>query len=584
VTQPWTTNLCPNPSFTAGLEGYIALPNTGIGLSTTTYQGSQGMVVETDGIAPGEGFISAAGIMPDIATGSAQFQILGGSGSLLVSVYTNPSPGTPIAQLPIVLNDANVWQQVVINGLSLLAGQEVWLAVTTTSVQQLEFFVDCFQYEPESPAHAFIDGDKPYCAWVGTAEASESYQMYQFPTGSLGIFSIVGGVVDLVSVGAVFHTGEVGAGTLTISSPTNYVVATVGDPVAAFNDFAMYQLTDPDPAESYVSWNNAGTSSGESGYNRVYGLFYAPDAQTTSGAANLWNAAQYMSVGFELSSLPAGQVAEVADMQVEMMPYVQGTSPVPSTFQPPRQINTIIKPSRLNYCPNPSGAVSTADWYLIGAAQSLTQSTQSSAAFSGATDAYSIGCTIIDNTDADGVGISITDLIVGDTYCVSAWTMTTAAGFYDITMTCCGIVGSSFEQGAGYSTGEYGAGPFGGVNTVTDLTPTTWYNPTLTFVATYSTVQLLFTPAVDDTTFTDPSYMYVDAVMVEPGEVPGSYFDGGFYGPDYLWETGGSAGLTRSYYYPRSEVCEAVVAGVLEQHTPLGIGSATAVFGIPPTQ
>jgi hypothetical protein len=53
---------------------------------------------------------------------------------------------------------------------------------------------------------------------------------------------------------------------------------------------------------------------------------------------------------------------------------------------------------------------------------------------------------------------------------------------------------------------------------------------------------------------------------------------------DYSWETGGSSGLTRSYYYERQEVGSAAVSAALAQHTPLGILAASPVYSQPYTQ
>ena len=72
-------------------------------------------------------------------------------------------------------------------------------------------------------------------------------------------------------------------------------------------------------------------------------------------------------------------------------------------------------------------------------------------------------------------------------------------------------------------------------------------------------------------------------MLVEAGETLQPYFDGSF-GGDYSWETGGTAGLTRSYYYDRLEVSTGAVNDVLSQHTPLGITAAAPTFSQPYSQ
>lgn len=46
-----------------------------------------------------------------------------------------------------------------------------------------------------------------------------------------------------------------------------------------------------------------------------------------------------------------------------------------------------------------------------------------------------------------------------------------------------------------------------------------------------------------------PFSFWVDSIMVEEATDYQGYFDGGFASPDYQWESGGTANLSRSYYY-----------------------------------
>jgi concanavalin A-like lectin/glucanase superfamily protein len=583
----YTTNLCPNPSLINDRAGYVALTNTGIALAPgISFTGKQSLVVETDGIASGEGVMLPSGVVPYFCTGSVQLRLLGASGNLTVNVFTHPSSVSPLASVPVTLSSSTVWQPIVINGLNLFEDQEIFVTVTTSSPQITMFWVDTVQYEPESPAHPYIDGTTPFCEWVGVPGSSPSFQQFQFPMGANGSMNLSGRTVIPVDVGKAFHITAT-AYSMDLYSVPPYILSTPGVPAGAFNDFAFYQLTDPDPAMSYVSWNNAGTSSGQTNYSRIYGLVSVPVAYEVSNNQELWASAQYLASGYQAASLGAGQIANITQLQAELMPYQYGTAPTPSTYDTPRAIHTIIKPTRMNYCTNPSGAISTAGWYLLGSATTLAQSSANSSAVSGALDSYCISCQIISTSGVDGLGISIGDLILGDTYTVSAWVMTPSAGFLDVTAICSGGEAQSFQQGTAYGTGQtFNSGPYGGVNVETDMADNVWYNPTFSFVAEYSTVQLLFQPVIDTATFSSPVTLNVDAVMVEPVDLAnvGTYFDGGFGSPDYMWETGGTAGLARSYYYLRHNAAVAAIPVVIADATPQGLSAATPLLATPPTQ
>jgi hypothetical protein len=71
--------------------------------------------------------------------------------------------------------------------------------------------------------------------------------------------------------------------------------------------------------------------------------------------------------------------------------------------------------------------------------------------------------------------------------------------------------------------------------------------------------------------------------MVESGELLSFYFDGSF-GPNYYWETGGTAGLARSYFYDQANVKKQAVNNILARHAPLGIISNPAQYAVPYSQ
>ena len=336
-----------------------------------------------------------------------------------------------------------------------------------------------------------------------------------------------------------------------------------------------------DPAVSYIEWSNAGVSSGSAGWSRAYALAYPPNDTVGSAGAVLWNRAAYAALGFTLKAMTSNMQQALADVQLEKMPIVPGSQPVPTAYTPPRNISTIIKPSRLNFCPNPSIEISTAGWTAIGTA---TLSQDGTKAVPG-TGSHSLK--VVVNATNDGAYLVIADLIIGDTYVVSAGVQG-GAGLLDVTMAMGGTSVSSANQGIPYGGNAilgigYGQGPYGGIQASGSDMPTgQWFMPSTVFTAQQSTLVLSFQPLVGgDVAY--PTSFWVDAVLVEEGETVSPYFDGSF-GTDYSWEGGGTAGLARSYYYQRQNVASGAVTTALAEHTPLGIVAATPTFSQPYTQ
>lgn len=573
MTQPYTTNLCTNPSFEIDLTGYTALAGTALSQLDSALFGQFSMQVVTDGSVPGEGFIGPEVLVPYVTTGSISLYIFGETGDLTVSAVAAPN-GTVLASTNITLAGGN-YQQVVLNGLPLLEGQEMYVLVQTTTAQALTFLVDGVQYEPESPAHPYIDGNQPWCTWAGTPGLSSSSQQYQNMTGAFGGMFLDGSCAMVIE-GEVFQTGGA-VGTMTLTGVDT--ADTVVNPVAALTDFAIFTPADPDPAQTYASWNNAGTSTGQTVYNRNYALVYPPQDYPVSGGGYLWHKAAYMAVGYDFKAVPATFQQNLTNAMVETMPVAPGTTPVPTTYRTPRTIRTTIKPTRLNFCPNPSFETSTAGWYGIGSA---TLAQDSSRAVAGT---YSMKVTV--HASGDGCAIAIPDLILGDTYIVSA-SVQGGPGLLDVSMSCSGSSSSSADQGIPYGGDAllgigYGGGPYGGIESgTTDMPTGQWFLPNCVFTAQQSTVLLSF-QSLPGSDISYPTEFWIDAVLLEVGETLGEYFDGGF-GTDYSWETGGTANLTRSYYYERVQVAAGAVGNVLAQHTPLGISADAPLFSTPYTQ
>lgn len=112
---------------------------------------------------------------------------------------------------------------------------------------------------------------------------------------------------------------------------------------------------------------------------------------------------------------------------------------------------------------------------------------------------------------------------------------------------------------------------------ITMLTPGTTYiasadvngkRESYTFVATGTTADLVFSgPATK--------------ILVEEGTTLRDYFDGNS-GADYLWEQGGVAGSTRSYYYPDRLMRHAVLVRNLAENVALGMTVETPQYAIFP--
>lgn len=570
----YTENLCPNPSFEVSLAGYTKL--TGTTLTQDTTQGKYGrssMQVVTDGSVPGEGFTGPSVTVPsgEGTAGSISFYIMGQTGKLTVSAIAG-STATVVAQTSVTLS-GNDYTRVTLSGLVLTVGQPMYFLVQTPTAQAITFWIDAVQYEMDSPAHSYIDGSFPHCTWEGTAGLSASNQPFQFVTSASGGLFLEGHATP-VAQGAIFKTSASGSMKLSGLETGTLII----NPVAALSAFGLWTTADMDPAVSYASWSNA-QLAGTAAWLRDYGLFYPPQQYVASGGQVLWNRAAYAAVGFWFKALAASAQASLADVQWEKIPLVPGTNPSPTAWVPPRQISTIIKPTRLNYCPNPSIEVSTADWTAIGTGAFAQDAT----VFVTGTGTHSLKVTV--NAANDGVYITIPDLIIGDTYIVSA-SVQGGPGLQDVLVACSGAQTSSSEQGIPYggdATHGYGGGPYGGVQAGgADMPTGQWFLPNMIFTAQQSTVILSFQSLVgSDVAY--PTHFWVDAILVEAGEDLLGYFDGAS-GTDYSWEGGGTAGLTRSYYYQRQEVASGAVTTALAQHTPLGILAATPVYSQPYTQ
>lgn len=603
----YTNNFNPNPSADVALTGYAALLGSeSVSLSTAySYVGQNSVQVSTPGNAAGEGLVTPAGAIIAAATGSASLWIIGQTGTLSVTAV-NTIGGASLGSSTVVLD--GTWQNVAVNGLSLVSGQNLLLLVQTTSQEEITFYVDAVQYEPESPAHPYIDGWQYGCFWTGTPGLSTSYQPFQNAIVASGAMTLEGNIAITV-YGEMLQLGNVTPGNgpvVTISGQMDmsgtqhqinrlsgegtatgsftdpgvaglpWLVAgggtislTVASPGSGFSDFAIFQTTDADPAMSLVGYNNAGAGpvaavpSGAtysaSPYTPVYGVFSPPVQSLNAAGQALWQSAAFMAVGFQLSGMPVGAPGtnapnsiDLTDVQASVVPFT-GSNPTVPAYTLPRSLKAVVKPTTMNYVPNPSMQNNATGWTAYGGATIARVATPSY------DPTGSLQVTVPYN-DTGGAYVSVAGLVVGDVYTASAYVMPTSANIDLITMS----IGS-----ASATAGSAGS-----------ALAANWVQVWFSFTATASTVQLTFTPTL--LSGTANMVFNADCVMVAPGDVLTSYGDGNSAG--WIWQQGGTAGNCPSFYYERQNAGSQAVQQVLSQHTPLGLASYDPVYGVLPAQ
>ena len=389
--------------------------------------------------------------------------------------------------------------------------------------------------------------------------------------------------------------------------PLDGATASTVSVAAALTDFGIWELTDPDPAQTYGWWTNSGSLSSQMNYTRIYGMFTPPLDYQVSGGAYAWRRAAYAAVGFAWSGVPANTEQILTDVQLEYARTSVGSQSTPSTYQRPRQLQSIIKPTRLNYATNPAFAVSTAGWSGIGGTVSTAIS---SAQYPGNIATYdNVGfsilqsCLVTCNNPGDfGIQLSVPYLIPGQTYIASCYVMANSNGIANLIATCGagnsavvgGLIDSRYSYGGGGVTG-YGSGPYGGVWAANNPIPTgIWTRLSFSFVASGTDTESFQIEVDFLTSPTYPQSFYVTAVLIEPGDILQPYFDG-YSGIDACWEysggtyapvaQGGTApGVSRSYYYEQLQFGQVIVNQTMAANVPLGISYAAPLYATPPSQ
>lgn len=620
----YTVNFCPNPSAESGTAGYGAV--TGgetLAWVSAAWSGQHAIQVTTPGAAAGEGIMTPAGTVLADVSGCASVYVYGDAGQLTLTAVQNPG-GHVLASVPVQPAPGG-WQRAQLDQLPLTEGSTLSLLLATTVAQAMSFTIDAVQYEPQPQPHPYADGDQPYGTWAASGDegalrggallggapsaGATSYQQYQNPVALTGGMALEGSAAPAVP-GAVSSTGPV-SGQMdasgqphpmaAASSPGRAVIppatdpgvpglpweisgggavsaVTVTRPGAAVTAFAVYQTgTDPDPAMTLIGTSNAGTlcaGNTASGYARVFGTFSAPRQVLDSTGSALWQSAAYMSAGFAIAAQAPWSPGTPNGVNFTQVQAELATGPAPAPYQRPRSLLVTVKPTQLNYVPNPSAEVSLAGWTAFGGAAL----TRVSGGFSGSW-AFQVSVPAA----GGGAYVTVPELILGDAFTASAYIQPVTTGISDVIMGAGGATASASPSGYPFGGEGYGTGPYGGVNPASGSMATgSWaYRPWLPFTAPASTVQVSFTPvAAEGASY--PLVFQVDAVMTSPGEVPGPYGDGSSDG--WQWELGGTPGLTRSYYYERQGAGASAVQAVLDQHVPLGLSACAPAWALPPTQ
>jgi hypothetical protein len=332
-------------------------------------------------------------------------------------------------------------------------------------------------------------------------------------------------------------------------------------PYAAFKDFAHYPFGGIDPAMAMLGATSGSLTSAASGsYNRQYAVVTAPQDYPVSGGGYAWKKAAYASVGFKFASMNANGLKLLDAVLLETAPL--GAS-LPSAYSMARQIQVIIKPSRLNYATNPnmesgitgyssvSGATLAADAFCWRGTQALKVTAPSS------------------GTLDSGTSLQVTGLIPGRTYTLSARVSVAQS---------CGEISPWVDNTTSVqlSTTAYTHAP-------ADPTNGRWRVVTVTFTALAQTTNVGLNVVRSTMTAGVPSIFWADGILIEEGSSARPYFDGNG-GPDYLWEAGGTVNQARSYYYENRVERGYLVQTLLNENTPLGISSAVPLYAVLPTQ
>src|SRR5581483_6478836 len=243
-------------------------------------------------------------------------------------------------------------------------------------------------------------------------------------------------------------------------------------------------------------------------------------------------------------------------------------TPAPSPYDPPRTVHTTVKGTRINYAQNPAFQ-GTGIWSGAGNG-TLTYDPQVTYPLGGAFDGqplttFTRSGKVTVPAGNGGAAQQLAGLFTGDTYTASIY-VRPGAGIADFQLTAGSGVSASIANASG-----------------ADLTAGTWYRVFVIFRAPAPGATLAVT-AIPAAGAQYPVAFWCGPCLVEAGDILGSYFDGSFSNPDYMWENGSVPGLGRSYYYEDYTIQQAVITDILSRHTPLSITWAPPLYATLPAQ
>lgn len=335
------------------------------------------------------------------------------------------------------------------------------------------------------------------------------------------------------------------------------ITGSINKPSGAFKDFAHYPYSGTDPAMAMLGVTSGALLSGASGsYSRQYAAFTAPTDYPVSGGNYAWKRAAYASVGFKFANMSANKHQILDAVQLESMP-IGATGPTP--YQTARSLSVVVRPTRLNYATNPNFESG------ITGAVALNSATLASDTFCWKGTAALKVTVPATGTGDGGYNFQVTGLVPGRRYTLSARVAVAQS---------CGDVyaWNSLSDATLTARTTY-------AKAVKDPAQPRWRTVSVTFNASKSTAWLGLSVSRPTMTPGQPSIFWADAILVEEGASARPYFDGSM-GADYLWETGGTANLTRSYYYENRAERGYLLRTLLDENVPLGITAGTPRYAV----
>jgi hypothetical protein len=339
------------------------------------------------------------------------------------------------------------------------------------------------------------------------------------------------------------------------------LAAGVKAPAAAFKDFAHYPFGGTDPAMAWIGVNSGTLKSAVAGsYSRPYTAFTGPVDYPVSGSGYAWKRAAYAAVGFKFASMSANKHQLLDAVQFEPLPLAAAG---PSAYQNAREIQAVIKPTRLNYASNPNYESG-----ITGAAATNGASVAADAFCWRGTQSCKVTVPTSVTQDA-GYNFQVSGLIPGRRY-----TMSTRIS---VAQNC----GNVYAWSSGTGSQQVARSYFSASKP--DPAQPRWRVVWVTFDATATSVWIGFNVSKSTMVAGQPSIFWADAVLIEEGTAIRPYFDGSM-GSDYLWEQGGSANLSRSYFYEDYVERSYLIRTLLAENVPLGITTAVPQYAVLPIQ